>query len=211
MKKYPDITPEIVEAFQVTSNNECSDVCRKCGGICCKRMGCEIYPQDVKHWFGTDIITFEMIVKMLDSEYIQLDWWEGDIRDEFGYPDSVVDADYRDRSFYLHMRNKYDAAIDGSYGGMCRALSTTGCIILWDKRPTGGKALVPTTTGKRDNCDSEISKPECCLAWSQYQDILERVFDEYEIPEGETHCDYLYKGIEADRAQRYEIPWKKES
>ena len=203
MKKYPEFTPEVIEAIEITECNECREICRECNGFCCKGMGCEIFPQDVKKWFNTDTITTEMIVKMLQSKYIQLDWWEGDIREEFEYPEELL-HDYIDRSFYLHMRNKYDAAVDGSYGGMCRALGKEGCIISWEKRPTGGKALVPVESHK---CESEMSKAECCLAWLPYLDILEEVFDTWEDSEGESHCDYLFRGIEASTKERYEIPW----
>lgn len=55
-------------------NNENSDACTKCGGICCHNMGCEIWPSDVKRWFKTDNITVEIITKLLDTGYVGLDW-----------------------------------------------------------------------------------------------------------------------------------------
>lgn len=200
-------TPEDIEAIEITENNENCEMCSKCKGVCCMSMGCDIFPQDVKRWFGTTTITKEMIIKLLDSNMVQLDWWDGDVRvDAFNYDEDTIE-EYHDCCYYLHMRNKYEAAIQGSYGGMCRALGEHGCRIPWDKRPTGGKALVPSTTGSSRDCKVIISKPENCLAWLPYSDILEAVRYEYKIPDGEDRYDYMDKELHAgaDRFKPYEM------
>lgn len=58
-------------------NNE-HPICAKCKGICCRNMGCEISPDDVIRWKGE--ITEQTITELLDTEYISIDWWEGDPR-----------------------------------------------------------------------------------------------------------------------------------
>lgn len=193
MKRDYTTTPEMVEAFEVTESNENYEGCKKCGGRCCMNMGCEIFPQDVKKWFNTTIITKEIIFKMLNTGMVQVDWWEGDVRDEFNYPyEAFEEMECMDKTYYLHMRNRRDYVIAGSWcGGVCKALTPYGCSIPWDKRPTGGKALIPSPIGNPRECvEAEVSKAECCLAWIPYQDIFQEVVSEYKDPSGESRLDF---------------------
>ena len=147
--------------------------------MCCKNFGCDIFPQDVKRIFNTDTITLEIIMAMLRHGYVQLDWWEGDIRDNgpFDFSDRYLDnIDILDMCYYLHMRNDKNAAIQPSYGGQCRMLTPDGCALSWHMRPTGGKSLVPEPSGDFRKCNNaQMSKPECVLAWLPYQEILYEV------------------------------------
>lgn len=175
---------EIIESY-VPEFNENLDTCRKCGGRCCHTMGCDIFPQDVKKWFDTNEITEEMILTLLKSGYVQLDWWEGDVRDtgNFNFPESFFDThDYYERCFYLHMRNAREPAISPSFGGTCRMLTKNGCALSWNMRPTGGKSLIPDPDGNPANCGKyEVAKPECALAWIKYEEILISVYNQFPI------------------------------
>lgn len=166
------MTPEMMEAVVITESNEDSSICTKCGGLCCRLMGCEIFPQDVKRWFQTDTITKEHICKLLATRLVQLDWYEEDVRFmRFGYSSEYFDDhEYHERCYYLHMRNGNDPAVFGSFGGRCRALTDTGCSLPWELRPTGGQSLVPTAGF---NCIPSYGKPECALAWIPYYDIMD--------------------------------------
>lgn len=166
-------TSKMIENYEVIENNTSSE-CVLCNGLCCRNMGCEIFPQDVKRWFNTDIITKDIIIKLLDSKYIQLDWYEGDIREYiFKYPNI---KDYKSISYYLHMRNKNDPVIYDSWGGECIAfISGVGCKLTWEQRPTGGKALIPKNGKTQLKCILDVSKAECCLAWMPYYKILNRI------------------------------------
>lgn len=162
----------------VPEKNENSDACRKCKGVCCNTMGCEIFPQDVMKWFNTDIITVEMIYSMLKSGYVQIDWWEGDVResDDFEFSEEyLMNAEYVHECYYLHMRNVNEAAISPSYTGCCRMLTKTGCALSWDMRPTAGCSVVPDPDGDFHKCTYEVSKPHAALAWMKYSSILESV------------------------------------
>ena len=47
------------------------EICSKCKGFCCKRMGCHFSPDDFKD------LTFDGLKKEIDKGYISIDWWEG--------------------------------------------------------------------------------------------------------------------------------------
>lgn len=177
---------EILESY-VPEFNENPVACKTCGGRCCNTMGCDIFPQDVKKWFKTDEITEDMILTLLNSGYVQLDWWEGDIREheDFNFPDEFFNANpYYSRSFYLHMRNEREPAVNPSWGGKCRMFTEHGCALSWNMRPTGGKSLVPDESGNPHTCGKyEVGKAECALAWTAYEEILESVFDQFPSPE----------------------------
>lgn len=48
------------------------ELCKKCGGGCCKRMGCHFSPDDFAE------ITYESLKSKIDEGNISIDWWEGD-------------------------------------------------------------------------------------------------------------------------------------
>lgn len=54
---------------------ENKELCAKCGGKCCKRMGCELFPEDVEKHYGP--ITEETIFKLLESGNWAVDWYDG--------------------------------------------------------------------------------------------------------------------------------------
>ena len=189
------LTLEMIESSSIELSNENTAVCKECGGYCCRSMGCEIFPQDVKKWFHTDTITKDHIHKLLSTGLIQLDWWDDDVRlVEFGYnEDYFTDHEYYDECYYLHMRNVHDPAVYGSFGGRCRALTDEGCILPWELRPTGGKSLVPV---KRFYCTAELSKPHCALAWIPYHDILDEF--RYSSDYDKTEYAAMHKLTESD-------------
>ena len=47
-------------------------ICKACGGDCCKSMGCHIAPDDLMSLTLSDIISF-----IDESGCISIDWWEG--------------------------------------------------------------------------------------------------------------------------------------
>lgn len=157
------------------ANNE-NPVCRKCGGDCCKTMGCEISPGDVIKWKGE--ISEQTIIELLNTGYISIDWWEGDPRPIRDIPyDELDTCDYRD-GHYLRMRHINGRAIDPSYGGICVALTKHGCKLSLDQRPYGGRALVPNVLSP-GHCTSGWGKREAAIAWLPWNDLLEHVKDIY--------------------------------
>lgn len=148
-------------------NNEHS-ICAQCNGNCCRHMGCEISPEDVIKWKGE--ITEQTITELLDTEYISIDWWEGDPRRDIAPGEKKVSNGY-----YLRMRHVGMFAIDPSFGGVCKALKPDGCALTWDQRPTGGKLLVPDPDNPARGCESIYGKRIPAIEWIPYNTILEKV------------------------------------
>ena len=172
----------LIEEFQnaTVEKNENYECCSKCGGTCCKTQGCEIFPQDVKRWYGVEEITEEILIDLICSGFICLDWWEGDLIEDEVFED-ISNETYHDWDpighwFFLRMRSMNDSHIFPAWiAGTCVLLSPTGCRLSWEARPLGGKALVPKDT--KQSCTSKYSKKESCMAWFPYWNMLERIWD----------------------------------
>lgn len=143
-------------------NNENHEVCSRCGGDCCKRMGCHYSPRDFNE------ITVQALEKEINKGFISIDWWEGD----------VFNND-RERTYYLRVRNKNKNIVDPAWRGECSLLTEYGCILPFKQRPMGGRALVPNKQGNGNNCKSKYTKEDCCKEWYPYQDILEKLVDKF--------------------------------
>lgn len=127
--------------------------CAKCGGGCCKSMGCHFSPHDF------DDLSIESLTKIISEGDVSIDWWEGD----------VTGGDL-DETYFLRMRHVGAKIVDPSWGGRCVALTNSGCRIPFEKRPLGGRALIPSENQK--DCKQTYSKENCCRDWYPYQDIL---------------------------------------
>ena len=139
-------------------NNE-SSICSECKGQCCKRMGCHYSPDDFKE------ITFEILKELIDKGNTSIDWWEGD----------VLDKD-RERTYYLRVRNKNSDIVDPAWIGECSLLTNSGCSLLFESRPKGGRSVIPQ---KDFECTSEYLKDTCCKEWYPYQHILDNLYNIY--------------------------------
>ena len=138
---------KVFEKYFVPSNdtlNENRIACSKCGGQCCKNMGCHISPNDLKG------ITVESIIALMDeTNCISLDWHEGHPEDE----------ENRDRHHYLRIKNVGASMIDPSWGARCGLLTDSGCPLLFQYRPKGGRALKP----QDGDCTEGYSKAQCAI------------------------------------------------
>lgn len=47
------------------------DYCAKCGGNCCKHMGCHYSPRDFED------LSFDALKQEIEKGRISIDWWEG--------------------------------------------------------------------------------------------------------------------------------------
>ena len=153
-------------------NNENYELCSKCGGRCCKNFGCYISPDEVIKRKGE--ISFDIILELLKSGYVAMDWWEGDILED---DESIPNCELYCQVFYLRMRHKSEGAICGSWGGECVCLTDTGCMFTWNNRPLGGRSLIPTADKACE--DTSYTKEQCVLEWREYYDILSEVYDKY--------------------------------
>ena len=144
--------------------NECVDLelCKRCGGLCCKTMGCHISPFSLKE------ISVESIINFIDEAgCISIDWWEGNPITEEGH----------EKGYFLRIRNKDADILDPSYGGKCSILTETGCPLPFEYRPSGGATLIPVASGE---CIPGYSKHQCAIDWYAYHDIMEEVFEYYQ-------------------------------
>jgi len=138
------------------------ELCRGCGGLCCKTMGCHISPEDLK-----DEITVESIIRLIDETgCISIDWWEGDPSEN-----NAVS-----RGLFLRIKNVNAKIIDPSYGDECSILTDKGCPLIYSYRPKGARELIPAET----ECLVGYSKQQCAIDWLPYRDILEEVYEYYE-------------------------------
>lgn len=144
--------------------NENRPACKKCGGQCCKNMGCHISPNDMRE------ITVESIIALMDeTNCVSLDWYEG-------HP---VDTDKDGPWYFLRIKNQGASMIDPSWGGQCCLLQSDGCPLLFQYRPMGGRALLPLGS-QEPECTMGYTKEQCVIDWQPYQDILAKVRDHYQ-------------------------------
>ena len=147
------------------------ELCKECGGNCCKTMGCHYSPEDFKD------ISYESLKKEIERGHISIDWWEGDPADD-------GELNIGEKAFFLRVRNIGAGIVDASWGGVCMLLGEDGCILNDEDRPKGGRLLVPCEDGK---CEVLYSKQQAAIDWLKYKDILLRLYDEYN--EGRSNND----------------------
>lgn len=134
-------------------NNYCDyQLCGKCGGNCCKSMGCHISPDDLSE------VTYESIRDLIESGCVSIDQWEAD-----------------KPIYYLRMRNSNGKEYDLSWGGICVLFGESGCPLEFSHRPKGARHLIPSGDGR---CNDVYSKSDCKDDWKKYQDILSKVLND---------------------------------
>ena len=61
-----------------------TEECKKCGGQCCKALGCQFSPSDFKK------IDYDTLLNFInDTKCISIDWWEGN---PFEEDDNIEDS-----------------------------------------------------------------------------------------------------------------------
>lgn len=151
---------------------ENKQLCKECGGRCCKRMGCHYSPEDFKE------ITYESLKKEIEKGFISIDWWEGNPFE------NEIDDDI-DRAYYLRIRNKDGKIVDPSWGGECILLTDDGCPLSYEERPKGARMLEPDEYG----CISYYNKQQAARDWYKYNDILSKLADEFDYNEEDEELD----------------------
>ena len=161
---------KIQKNYDVAKNVD-SAICAECGGACCKTCGCQFSPDDFKE------VTFTFLKAEIEKGYISIDYVDREII-------------YSDCGYYiLRMRNQNAPIVDcGGRRTPCILLKEDGCKLSYEKRPTGGKLLIPSRVidefGIR-NCESTYSIKDCCYEWKEHQTVLRELvkyFRNKEIP-----------------------------
>ncbi len=172
------------------------ELCAKCGGRCCLEMGCYYSAEDLK------VIDSRSIKEMLSEGYTSI---KADILTSI--PKKIM--------LSLKARNIGADVIDlVSYTRSCMVLGENGCKYSLDKRPSGGKYLIPNEKGM---CDySEISLLDIIESWLPYQKLLKSICEDisgrkYEELLAEKVEEFLYQSYkneslangEFDKFRRY--------
>ena len=147
---------------------ENKQLCKECGGRCCKRMGCHYSPDDFEE------ITYESLKKEIEKGFISIDWWEGN-------PFEENKDDDISKAYYLRIRNKDGEIVDPSWGGECILLTDDSCPLSYEERPKGARMLEPDEYG----CISYYNKQQAARDWYKYNDILSKLVEEFGYEEDE--------------------------
>lgn len=155
------------------------DVCGPCGGECCKRFPGASFPHD---WGKTpEKIQSSLLDALMTGQWC-LDIWDGDPKSRWAKAtDDHGPGDGRSRSYYVRpaVKGREGHVYDfHSFFEPCTFHTEKGCSIF-EKRPTGCRAVIPDPTGKK-NCGPVKSfgtKLDAVLAWYDYQELLEEVAD----------------------------------
>ena len=178
----------IEEACKTVSESTHSnyDMCKECGGRCCKSFPCGFTPSQVKQMLNVEELNIDNLRKFINRGDISIDYW------------SDHDTDYdeieqRDNSWYfLRYRARGAQIADYEYdGGYCMHLNVdSGCDLPFDQRGMQAQALIPNLGEpeargyRRANCESPMGKRECALMWLHYNEILEELWNEFWKKEG---------------------------
>ena len=131
------------------------DICKKCGGRCCKSMPGSAYPEDFKKPLS------ESLLSAFKSRNWAIDWWDGDPTDE----------DILEKAYYIRPRTKDNNNLfAATWGGECIFLDKKGCILGPEKRPQSCRLLEPK---ENKSCVSHGgSKQGSAIAWLPYTNII---------------------------------------
>lgn len=137
-------------------------LCQECGGLCCKKSGCDYFTTD----FGN--ITKVKIIEALEtgnvsivSAFKAITTYDGKI----GFIPLL----------YLRARNNDRDVIDlFSLKKECSMLTDTGCSYSLEERPSGGKNLIPGHP-----CKPYLNPLEEMQKWKPYQSLLSKIVKRY--------------------------------
>lgn len=143
--------------------NENIEICKNCGGMCCKKSGCDFWPCDLQDK------TLKGILKFLES---------GKVSIVAAMKFKRINGKLCNFPFlYLRSRNIDRDVIDLlSMKTPCSNLTDTGCSYSYDERPSGGKNLTPSKDGLCFPREDSLQK---ILEWEPYQKQLEKIIKRY--------------------------------
>lgn len=137
-------------------------MCKECGGLCCKQTGCVYLPKDFE----------SMNFKFLRSQIMK-----GNISIS-GHPAPGLRLNSWTFILYLRARNENAKIVDlVNRGGKCKMLGKNGCKYKDKDRPSVGLALKPHPTIRpctMDNYGNIVTEQ-----WLKHQDVLHKLVKEF--------------------------------
>ena len=145
------------------------EICRECGGSCCKKVPGGAAPEDMIHLYGGGLQ--KALTAALNSGHWVIDYWYGDPRD----------GKYEvKKGYYIRPRTKEDKQkLFGEGGGYgCLFLTPTGCSLAPEDRPAGCRLLEP----KPEHCvchlgDDDNDKKIISIEWIPHHDLILSIAD----------------------------------
>lgn len=141
------------------SKYEDRDICRECGGFCCKKSGCDYSPRDFD-----DLSINKLHEMLLEGNISIISYLE--------FKRSGNGKLYAEPFLYLRARNTDRDVVDlVSYKKRCSMLREDGCSYSFEERPFGGRNLIPGKT----RCIPEVDPYDIVMEWGRYQKVLHRL------------------------------------
>ncbi|MCI6265223.1 MAG: hypothetical protein MR598_00060 [Erysipelotrichaceae bacterium] len=143
---------------------ENKEICKQCGGYCCKKSGCDYFVSDfesMKLDYLENILNTKRVSIIASFDFKRLN------NGKLVYTPMLS----------LRARNNNRDIIDLlSFKTSCASLTENGCYYDIEKRPSGGVALIAQS---KKNCYSEIDRLTELKKWEPYQKVLERLVKRY--------------------------------
>lgn len=156
--------------YNLLENQFNHKLCQKCGGKCCLNSGCYFAPSD----FTKNQLTFQYLFHEMKKGYMSI---------------VLLDSRYTGLQpiFILKVRNENDGVVALKLSdGRCILHTSNGCLFGDDKRPYGGRTLIPM---KHDNCIGIYTFRQAAEDWLPYQKLL------YELVEAFYGLNISFKGL----------------
>ena len=152
------------------NKNEDINLCRECGGRCCKKGGCDYSAADFKD------LSFNGICQILSEGRVSI---VAVLIQEF-LPNGKR---YLNPLLMLRARNTNRDVIDlVSMKTRCAQLGENGCLYTnYEDRPAGARNLVPQPGYEDGDCYPEVDPIEIGNTWMPYQKVLSRIVKRYTV------------------------------
>lgn len=171
---------------------EDKNLCKVCGGRCCKKSGCDYSAFDFLN------IKREVILKILETGEVS-------VVATFDFKKVRHGKLIATPFLYLRARNKGRDVIDLlSIKTGCLMLTDEGCSYNFQNRPTGGVNLVPMANGK---CYPDKNPLEIVETWKPYQKLLGQMvkrFSGYSVDQ-KIRLDFMQLLAEIDNGKLDEV------
>lgn len=171
------------------------EICKACGGYCCKHVPGIYHPKDIERIYG-EPISSDIILKMFMEGKTAVDLYEGDPRPEnkryWDADGNIVYPLGTGHAYICFLRPKGIQALhkllDATWGSnpCVHFKDGHGCQLPTEHMPLQCRALVPHIRHSADGfpvCghheNEKASKQDLSVAWIPYQDLIAAAMEAY--------------------------------